>query len=613
MQRKKRIWPKLIFILLLGAALTYFLIWMLTPDLTGLADKQLKAIQEDQLSEAYHRYTSKEYQTTTSYDSFKQFVISIPLLQNFKSVRFSEVTQEGDKAEFKANLEGSGTVDATVNYQLVKEESQWKIAGFEVHEHEKPGTAMSTATLQLIGPVEAQLRMLKLRDFVGAYRIFTTTQFQEKTPFSKFKSFILGHPILTQFESYDFKNHFFDNGKGVVTVVLNPEKEAAEVQYTLISDGGTWKILLMKATAPEAKPVDVKELLSVVENELNALRSGDLRRAYFDYLSDQLKAENTLEVFETFVKKYPIFFNFDSINILEPFIEENIARVTVELKRAGNSSEIEYILEMESEGWKIAGMHVETKSDESETVQQDDTKHRKMREMIDVIHSFLDALKHQEYHTAYEQWTSENFKKNNTDKDLQFFVETNPDLVTSDSSTFERLIFNNNIATLSGSLILPNNKSMPVEFDLIEEEGKWKILHLFAMPVKDIPKITIATNSGGTTENQDLQFQKIIIGSQVNDQGIVTNPQTSFAPDVTDLYLNLYVANGKTDTPVEVTLRHIESGSSIPPVNAVITNEGDSMISLVFSPPPKGWPKGSYQIRASANAAVFKTFTFNVE
>lgn len=593
--------------------LLFLLLFILTPDLTGLADKQLKAIQEDQLTEAYYRYTSKEYQAIHSYDAFKHFIRATPLLQHYTSVDFTDLQMDGDKAKLKAILVGGGSVDATVNYQFVKEDKQWKVAEMEVYEYDKPGTARSTATLQLIAPVEAQLRLLKQRDFLSAYRISSTTRFQEKTPFTKFKAFILGHPILTQFENYDFKNHFFDNGKGIVTVILNPEKEAAELQYTLVNEEGNWKILLMKASAPEAKPVDVKELLSVIENELNALKLGDIRRAYYDYLSDQLKSENTLEVYETFVKKYPIFFDFDSIHILEPFIEENIARVTVEIKRDGESSEIEYILEMENGEWKIAGMHVEAKPTEVDASQMDETKHVKMREMVDIIHSFLDALKHQEYRLAFQQWTSEDFKKNNSDKDLQFFVENHPELIKSNSSTFERLIFNNSIATLSGSLILPGHRVLPVEFDLIEEEGKWKILHLFAMPVKELTQTVISNPDVNLNEAQGVKFQKIIIGSSINDQGIVTTPQSSLKQGVKDIYLNIYIANGKINIPVEVTLRHIESGSSMAPVHAVITENGSSMINLVFSPPSKGWPKGSYQVRASANAAVFKTFTFNVE
>lgn len=611
MDSKKRLWPRLLLYLIIGIIILIFLIILLTPDLTGLVTKQLKAMQEDQLTEAYYRYTSKGFQETHPYASFKQFVRTTPLLQHFTSVKISDINFKESTATLQADLIGGGSVDARVNYHFVKEDNQWKVAGMDVYEYDKPGTAMSTATLELISPVEAQLKSLQLRNFLAAYQMLTTEQFRNKTPFSKFKAFILEHPILTQFANYDFKNHFFDDGKGVVTVVLNPEKEASEVQYTLVKEGGSWKINLMKASLPEAKPVEVKDLLSVVENELNAIKAREFQRAYNDYLSDQLKSENSFDVFQVFVKKYPILLNFDSINILEPYIEENIGKVSVELIRDGETNTVDYILELEGGAWKISGMHLEAKPVGETVVENEETRQVKMREMVDLIHSFLEALKHGEYRQAYDQLTATNFKMNNTDKDLEFFVETHPDLLKSSASTFEKLIFNNNIATLTGYLALTNDKVIPVEFDLIEEEGKWKILHVFAMPVKDLAKAN--STEGGVENKSGVNFPKLIIGSRINDEGLVMDPRSSLTQEISDIYLNLYVQNGKKDLPIEVSLRHVESGSSIPPVHAMLLQDGSSMVNLVFSPPSSGWPKGNYQIRVSAGDGIFKTFTFNVE
>lgn len=612
MERKKRLWPRLLFYFVVGAILLLSLLLLLTPDLAGIANQQLKAMQEDQLTEAYYKYTSRSYQETHSYDTFKQFVRSTPLLQHYTKVQFSEEDVEGNQGKIKAVLQGGGSFDATVDYVFVKEDRQWKVAEMEVHEYDKPGTAKSTATLELIAPVEAQLKAFQIRNFLAAYQFLTARQFQEKTPFSKFKAFVLQHPLFTQFQSYDFKNHFFDNGKGVVTVVLNPEKEAAEVQYSLINEGGTWKILLMKASLPEAKPVDVKELIRVVENELNTLKKGDFQKAYQDYLSDELKSENTLSVFTDFVKHYPILLNFQTINVLEPSIEENIAKVSVELQRDGQSSTVDYVLEMEGGAWKISGLHVQANPVEPDVVDSDETRQVKMREMVDLIHSFLDALKHGEYREAYDQLVSKDFQKNNTDIDLKFFVETHPELVKSNSSAFEKLIFNNNIATLSGYLLLNDDKELPLEFDFIEENGKWKILHIFSMPVRQGSKGE-TDEEEGIIQLHNVNFPKLLIGSKINEEGTVIEPTTALKQDVSDIYLNLYISNGKKDMPVEVVLRHVDSGSNIPPVHASILQSGSSVINLVFSPPPKGWPKGNYQIRVSANDASFKTFTFTVE
>ena len=63
----------------------------------------------------------------TSFDNFKTFVSQYPVLQNNKNIRFSERKIEGSLGYLKGSLEGSDGSTVQIEYQLIKENNEWKI------------------------------------------------------------------------------------------------------------------------------------------------------------------------------------------------------------------------------------------------------------------------------------------------------------------------------------------------------------------------------------------------------------------------------------------------------------------------------------------------------
>jgi hypothetical protein len=241
-------------------------------------------------------------------------------------------------------------------------------------------------------------------------------------------------------------------------------------------------------------------------------------------------------------------------------------------------------------------------------VQEKDIKNFKTRELMDVIQSFLGALRGQNLKKAY-QYTSSKFQEENSFKNFEDFIKNHPEFVKHTTSSFEKLSFNNNIATFAGEIIHSENIAMPVEFDLIQDNGKWRILHIFVSPAIDTSK----QQTTPAIKNSTIEFSKIVLGSKIDDHGIVIDPTELFKTGTDDIYVNLYVRNGKAGETVDLLLRHVDSGSSIPVVKNELSDNGDNMLSYAFSPPPAGWPKGTYQLKASSNNSVFKTYTFKVE
>lgn len=99
-------------------------------------------------------------------------------------------------------------------------------------------------TERWVGVVESQLQELKEGDIKQAYYLYTSKDFQRKTPFEKFQTFINAHPILFQNPSARFTtrglNHNVSTLKGQLT---DFNRKPIPIEYRLIKEEGKWKIL----------------------------------------------------------------------------------------------------------------------------------------------------------------------------------------------------------------------------------------------------------------------------------------------------------------------------------------------------------------------------------
>lgn len=591
------------------AALFFLLGYFYKGDLDETVKGQLSALKSNKLTEAYYGYTSKDFQETNSFEKFKEFIRSFPLLQSFKRMTLGRPSVKDDLADIKVVLESNEEVDGEISYKLIKEDNKWKIIGIQITEFQKPGSEeQSTATAALIAPVELQLKALQENNLLEAYKNNTTKEFQKQIPFEDFKTYALKYPILTKQKHYDFKEHYTSDDKGVVTVVLNPEDEAIPIRYILVKEDGTWKIQLMRIGETIKNTKDAAGMLSVVREQLDLIKKNQVDHSYH-LISQQLQKETSLENYIKFIAAYPAFTNYTVVNINEPYVEEGIGRVTAELKNDDGTTVIEYALTKENDTWKILGMHIEKHPETSNMAQDGDIKNFKTRDLINVIQSFLASIREFNLKKAYT-YTSTQFQQENDFAAFEEFIKKHPEFAKSTTSSFEKLIFNNSIATFSGEIIHSDHISLPVEFDLIREEGIWKILHIYVLPAKDTEK----KGNAATEQTSTLEFSKAVFGTKINDQGIVENPTTVFKKDTGDIFINIYLTQAKQGEHVNVVLKHVESGSSIPKIEASVEGNGDTVLTLTFSPPAKGWPAGNYQLRAaSENNKSFKTYTFKVE
>jgi hypothetical protein len=100
---------------------------LFTESLVDVIDDQLEALRKSDVSAAYQEYTSNEFRNTMSPDEFQKFIHAHPILTNNQSAHFTERSIQKHKGTIRGNLTSSDHVKVPVEYELVKENGQWKI------------------------------------------------------------------------------------------------------------------------------------------------------------------------------------------------------------------------------------------------------------------------------------------------------------------------------------------------------------------------------------------------------------------------------------------------------------------------------------------------------
>jgi len=111
--------------------LAYFTTFMYTHRLAETPIKQLRAIAQGDLNEAY-LLTSKKYQQKTSLASFVNFIAQNPQLKNNDGIVFEDKRQSHHHGYLKGVLKTSDANKATIEYQLIKEKSNWRIDNIQI-------------------------------------------------------------------------------------------------------------------------------------------------------------------------------------------------------------------------------------------------------------------------------------------------------------------------------------------------------------------------------------------------------------------------------------------------------------------------------------------------
>lgn len=98
--------------------------------------------------------------------------------------------------------------------------------------------------------------------------------------------------------------------------------------------------------------------------------------------------------------------------------------------------------------------------------------------LVDVIDHQLTMLRQGDIDQAYELYTSKDFQSQTSLDQFRHFIKAYPVLQHNQAAHFNQRTIKDRIAVLKGNLISDEHHSIPIEYRLVKEEGKWKILSI---------------------------------------------------------------------------------------------------------------------------------------
>lgn len=90
----------------------------------------------------------------------------------------------------------------------------------------------------------------------------------------------------------------------------------------------------------------------------------------------------------------------------------------------------------------------------------------------------LEALRARDIEKAYTAYTSREFRTKISPPQFHAFIERHPVFLDNHSACFTQRTFGREKGTIRGHLLSADYPRTPVEYEVIKEEGQWKILSL---------------------------------------------------------------------------------------------------------------------------------------
>lgn len=502
------------FLLLFLFVLVAFLGWnYFSKDPASTARQQFALIKKGEWEEAYNTM-SERYKRDKSIENFKQYItLQLPNLTQGALVFY-------EKKEIANGVVLQGAIDASkegivpVEYIMIKEKEHWKIdeiifpkisfARLEIAEAApaaEEGKSKESSQPQPEEIVKKQLAALREKKTTEAYYNIVSKAFQSETSLNGFELFLKEYPILTQQKEASIITSSEDKGQAVVKAILDPQGAAVTIEYKLNFEEGAWRIWSMRLIFPaeEAQTYPVFELMAQpVLNQLELLSKGYVEEAYGTYTSLPFKRTTSLEEFTSFVNKFPAYRQNTKREIQERTLQNGMGKLKVALYGLGGVTILEYTVGQEKGIWKVWGVQIVSSppistlfSGAAQQLQPSSFRPFNSEDLLKVIEEQLEALKKGDIAKAYYSSSSKQFQAATPLQEFEKFVKSTPILTEKHGENFSKLIFNNNIASFSGILTAEDGKQYPIEYDLIDEEGKWKILQILVFPELELQPMPV--------------------------------------------------------------------------------------------------------------------------
>lgn len=453
--------------------------------LEEIITSQLSEIKKNHLTRAYYEYSSSQFKKTTSLEEFKKLIEKNRVFNEFSKLSFHDSQQDTNYGVVYADLYMFDDIKVPTKFEFVKEEGDWKILRFEVEQPQMMVNEKNSSNDDITLTIKSQLDAIKNNDIAKAYQEYNSEEFKTATNLEIFSEFIKYYPQFKHFDEISLTNVDKSNDKAKVNLMLYSDKVALPLEYSLIKKNGKWKIWSIQITEHQKnQPLfseKTKEYLAKpIESFLKSLKDQDLKKAY-EQTSPNFKKSTNYEVFKKFIQRFPGLESND-IKFMNSVEEKDLGLVRLKAKEIENIDSIEFTLAKENGDWKILGIEMlqnQTAKPKSEDKKFDD------QFLKNVIEKQLEFIRAKNYKEAYDNYTSKEFKKITSLNNFILFIQGNSIFLNNLSGQFGDLMLDNNVATMKGILLSKSGENGFVEYDLIKEDGQWKVLGIRILSILD--------------------------------------------------------------------------------------------------------------------------------
>jgi len=347
--------------------------------------------------------------------------------------------------------------------------------------------------------------------------------------------------------------------------------------------------------------------VDVVDHQLEALRQGDIPKAYTAYTSKDFQSATSLDQFRSFVEAYPVFHNNKSAHFTQRSIEHNIGIIKGKLTSQEHvNTPIEYKLIKEDGKWKILSIRL-LKPENIQNAKETDHA----EDLIEAAKSQLKDIQDGKFDEAYKKYASDKFKNATSQEAFLMFVKRYPILSKYRVVSFHKPTIKNGVGTLS--VILQSDQiAAYVKYYFIYENNQWKVWSMRILSPSEGENANLVEAGQPVPAVLQMHFGEILLGDRLNEKGEVEFSKSKFNLGLKDLYVDVEVIGGAKGTIVHLSLKHLDSGIMIP-AKVEVSESFDSMLLSVFTAPAKGWPKGHYSLTVSTSPNIKKTVEFDID
>lgn len=235
------------------------------------------------------------------------------------------------------------------------------------------------------------------------------------------------------------------------------------------------------------------------------------------------------------------------------------------------------------------------------------------------VEAQLKTLRHERITEAYYLYTSKGFQEATTLDRFREFVKNYPVFIDNDSMQILNSKKENHQGSVDVVLTSNHGDKVQIEYQLIKENDRWKILNIklknpeSPSHLHNDEQVAIANQPPKRQEKDKPLSFDFSVGTQVNANGTIANPNNIFKDRHATLYVNLAIANVVTGTKIEVLLQHLDSGESMAPMSTVIDRNGTIVLSSTLAPEKEGWPQGKYRLNARSSTGMEAYMDFIME